>query len=66
MYYLGKHGSDASRREYDRVIAEFIANGRQSFYDQEETPSHQNNAGHGEGTKVNQRKTAGCSQYAVL
>ena len=36
MYYLGKHGSDASRREYDRIIAEFIANGRQSFYDREE------------------------------
>jgi len=33
MYYLGKYGSEASRREYDRVIGEFIANGRQAFYD---------------------------------
>jgi len=32
MYYLGKYGSEASRREYDRIIAEFVANGRQSFY----------------------------------
>jgi len=31
MYYLGKYGSDTSRREYDRIIAEFIANGRQPF-----------------------------------
>jgi hypothetical protein len=23
MYYLGKHGSQASRRKYDRIIAEF-------------------------------------------
>jgi len=33
MYYLGKYGSEASRREYDRIIGEFIANGRQAFYD---------------------------------
>ena len=33
MYYLGKHGSQASRREYDRIIGEFIANGRQAFHD---------------------------------
>jgi hypothetical protein len=26
MYYLGKYGSEASRREYDRIIAEFVAN----------------------------------------
>jgi integrase len=38
MYYLGKYGSDASRQEYDRVIAEFIANGRQPFYDPTELP----------------------------
>jgi transposase-like protein len=25
MHYLGKHGSDASRREYDRIMGEFIA-----------------------------------------
>ena len=36
MYYLGKYGSDASRREYDRLIGEFIASGRQSFHDQDE------------------------------
>jgi len=35
-YYLGKHGTAASRREYDRVIAEFIANGRQGFRDPDE------------------------------
>ena len=27
-FYLGKHNSDASRREYDRLIAEFLAVGR--------------------------------------
>ena len=31
MHYLGKHSSDASRREYDRIMSEFIANGRQPF-----------------------------------
>jgi site-specific recombinase XerD len=31
-YYLGKHGSAASRQEYDRIIGEFIANGRQAKY----------------------------------
>jgi integrase len=36
MIYLGKHGSAASRREYDRIIAEFIANGRQAFADPDE------------------------------
>ena len=36
MYYLGKHGSEASRREYDRIIAEFIANGRQPFHSPDE------------------------------
>ena len=35
-YYLGKHGSEASRREYDRIIGEFIANGRQPFYGPDE------------------------------
>jgi site-specific recombinase XerD len=38
MRYLGKYGSEASRREYDRVIAEFLANGRQPDYDPEEIP----------------------------
>ena len=33
MYYLGKYGSEASKREYDRIIAEFVANGRQAFKD---------------------------------
>ena len=32
MYYLGKYGSEASRKEYDRIIAEFVANGRQAFH----------------------------------
>ena len=32
MYYLGKYSSAASRREYDRIIGEFIANGRQAFH----------------------------------
>ena len=36
MYYLGKYGSAASRREYDRIIAEFVANGRQPFYNPDE------------------------------
>ena len=31
MYYLGRYGSEASRQEYDRIIAEFVANGRQSL-----------------------------------
>ena len=31
MHYLGKYGSDASRREYDRIMGEFIANGRQAY-----------------------------------
>ena len=29
MHYLGKFGSQASRQEYDRLIAEFVSNGRQ-------------------------------------
>ena len=32
MYYLGKYNSEASRREYDRIIGEFVANGRQPFH----------------------------------
>jgi integrase len=36
MYYLGKYGSAASRREYDRIIAEFVTNGRQPFYHPDE------------------------------
>ena len=36
MYYLGKYGSDTSRHEYDRIIAEFVANGRQAFYHPDE------------------------------
>jgi hypothetical protein len=35
-HYLGKYGSIASRREYDRIIAEFIANGRQAFCNPDE------------------------------
>jgi len=30
-YYLGKYGSAASQQEYDRIIAEYVANGRQDF-----------------------------------
>ena len=37
MHYLGKHGSQASRKDYDRLIAEFLANGRKSFLDPDET-----------------------------
>ena len=36
MYYLGKYGSETSRREYDRIIGEFLANGRQAFHDPDE------------------------------
>ena len=36
MYYLGKYGSDASRREYDRIIAEFVANGRRTHRNPDE------------------------------
>jgi hypothetical protein len=31
MHYLGKYGTDSSRREYDRIMSEFIANGRQAY-----------------------------------
>ena len=31
MYYLGKHGTEASRRKYDQMIGEYVANGRQAF-----------------------------------
>ena len=27
-HYLGPHGTEASRREYDRLVAEWIAGGR--------------------------------------
>lgn len=27
-FYLGPHGTKASRREYDRLIAEYLASGR--------------------------------------
>lgn len=30
-HYLGKHGTAASRREYDRLIGEWLASGRQSL-----------------------------------
>jgi hypothetical protein len=30
--YLGRHGTAASRREFDRVVAEWLANGRRSPY----------------------------------
>src|SRR3954453_21881814 len=28
-FYLGKHGTPASRAEYDRLVAEWLSNGRQ-------------------------------------
>ena len=28
MSYLGEHGSEESRQEYDRLISEWLANGR--------------------------------------
>ena len=31
-YYLGPHGTKASRREYDRLIGEWLACGRQSLH----------------------------------
>ena len=36
MYYLGKYGSQISRQEYDRIIGEFITNGRQDLAPQNE------------------------------
>jgi hypothetical protein len=36
MYHLGQYGSPASRREYDRIIAEFVTNGRQPFQQSDE------------------------------
>ncbi len=32
-HYLGPHGSDASRTQYDRLIAEYLANGRRRIVD---------------------------------
>lgn len=32
-HYLGPHGTAASRREYDRVVAEWLANGRRAVLD---------------------------------
>ncbi len=37
VHYLGRHGSEVSRREYDRLIAEWLARGRRS----ENGPSRQ-------------------------
>jgi len=31
-HYLGPHGTKASKVEYDRLIAEFLANGRQALH----------------------------------
>ena len=36
MIYLGKHGSESSCREYDRIIAEYTANGRRAFQSPDE------------------------------
>ncbi len=32
-HYLGPHGTAVSRREYDRLIAKYLANGRRSVAD---------------------------------
>ncbi|MHC4339606.1 MAG: tyrosine-type recombinase/integrase [Planctomycetota bacterium] len=37
--YLGRHGSEASREEYDRVVAEWLANGREPPKGSEERPA---------------------------
>jgi len=34
-YYLGKYNSDESRKEYDRIIGEFLANGLKTDYQSE-------------------------------
>jgi hypothetical protein len=31
-YYLGPHGTKASKREYDRIVAEYLASGRSSSF----------------------------------
>lgn len=32
VHYLGKYGTQASKREYDRLIAEFVASGRSASF----------------------------------
>jgi integrase len=41
MIYLGKYGSNASRREYDRIIAEYVANNRRPLSDTDEVTIEQ-------------------------
>ena len=36
-HYLGPHGTKTSKLEYDRLIAEWLANGRQALLDCEST-----------------------------
>ena len=31
-YYLGPHGTKASRRKYDRIVAEYLASGRSASF----------------------------------
>jgi len=38
-HYLGPHGTQVSRDEYDRVVAEWLANGRRAVLAEEERPS---------------------------
>lgn len=38
-YYLGGYGSEVSRVEYDRLVAEYLANGRHRPPDPEEVPA---------------------------
>ncbi len=38
-HYLGRHGSDVSKNEYDRLIAEYLANGRRMELPDPQSPS---------------------------
>ena len=37
-HYLGKHGSEDSRRQYDTLVAKWLANGRRSIESSEPEP----------------------------
>ena len=39
MHYLGPHGTKASKLEYDRLIGQWLANGRQALTDRNEADS---------------------------
>lgn len=38
-HYLGPHGTQVSKDEYDRAVAEWLANGRRAVLAEEEKPS---------------------------